>query len=106
MFWFISPWEAARRSFEMQRRVMALPWIFFASGRRREGLSDGEQPPSELLPLPGKSVATARPRAIPARRAMETVKEPLGARRKHKRSRGKKKKEVNYLAIDRHLPPP
>ena len=34
MFWFISPWEAARRSLEVQRHLMALPWIFMASGRR------------------------------------------------------------------------
>jgi len=45
MFWFISPWEAARISLEAQRRVMALPWLYFASGRGQEGLSEGEKPP-------------------------------------------------------------
>ena len=92
MFWFISPWEAARRSLEAQRHLMALPWIFMASGRRDQRLADGKQDPSEAPPTPARSMATAGPAAVPARRAMETVKEPLGARRKHKRSRGKKKK--------------
>jgi len=34
MFWFISPWEAARRFLEAQRHLMVLPWIFAASGQR------------------------------------------------------------------------
>jgi hypothetical protein len=92
MFWFISPWEAASRSFELQRQVMALPWIFFASAQRQEGLSARDQTRSEDSALPGKSVAPARQSPIPARRAMETIKKPLSARSKHKRSRRKKKK--------------
>jgi hypothetical protein len=45
MFWFISPWEAARRSLEAQRHLMALPWIFMASGQRYQGLAVGQQAP-------------------------------------------------------------
>ena len=81
MFWFISPWEAARRSLEAQRHLMAVPWIFMASGRRYQGLADGEQAPSAAPPIPARSMATA-PAAVPARRAMETIKEapPMPAR--------------------------
>ena len=88
MFWFISPWEAARRSLEAQRHLMALPWIFMASGRRYQGLADGKQDPSEAPPTP---MATAGPAAVPARRAMETIKGPVGARGKDKRSKRKNK---------------
>jgi hypothetical protein len=93
MFWFMSPWEAARYSLEAQRRVMALPWLFFASGRRQEGYTDGEQALSVAPPpVPASSMTAARPRAIPARRAIETIKEPLSARSgKHKRARRKNK---------------
>jgi hypothetical protein len=91
MFWFISPWEAARRSLEAQRRVMALPWLFFASERSQEELAEGRQARSEP-PVPARSMTARPPKAIPARRTMETVKEPLGARRgKHKSSRRKNK---------------
>ena len=91
MFWFISPWEAARRSLEAQRHLMALPWIFMASGRRYQGLADGKQDPSEAPPTPARSMATAGPAAVTARRAMETIKGPIGARRKDKRSKRKNK---------------
>jgi hypothetical protein len=90
MFWFISPWEAARRSLEAQRHLMALPWIFMA-GRRYQGLADGKQDPSEAPPTPARSVATAGPAAVPARRAMETIKGPVGARGKDKGSKRKNK---------------
>jgi len=92
MFWFISPWEAARISLEAQRRVMGLPWLYFASGRRQEVLSDGGKVPSVAPPVPARSVATGRPKAIRARKAMEIIKEPVSARRvKDKRSRRKNK---------------
>jgi hypothetical protein len=90
MFWFISPWEAARRSLEAQRHLMALPWLFMASGRRYQGLSDGKQAPSAAPPMPARSMATA-PAAVPARRAMETIKGSVGARGKGKRSKRKNK---------------
>jgi hypothetical protein len=85
MFWFISPWEA-------QRHLMALPWLFVASGRRYQGLSDGEQAPSEAPPIPARSMATAGPAAVPARRAIETIKSSVGARGKGKRSKRKNKR--------------
>ena len=91
MFWFISPWEAARRSLEAQRHLVALPWLFMASGRRYQGLSDGEQAPSEAPPIPARSMATAGPAAVPARRAIENIKSSDGARGKGKRSKGKNK---------------
>jgi hypothetical protein len=91
MFWFISPWEAARRSLEAQRYLMALPWLFMASGRRYQGLSVGEQAPSEAPPIPARSMATVGPAAVPARRAMETIKGSVGARGKGKRSKRKNK---------------
>jgi hypothetical protein len=91
MFWFISPWEAARRSLEAQRHLMALPWIFMASNRRYQGSADGDQAPSEPPPIPARSVATAGPAAVPARRAMETIKGSVGARGKNKRSKRKNK---------------
>jgi len=91
MFWFISPWEAARRSLEAQRHLMAVPWIFMASGRRYQGSSDGEQAPSEAPPIPARSMTTAGPAAVPARRAMETIKGSVGARGKGKRSKRKNK---------------
>jgi hypothetical protein len=87
MFWFISPWEAARRSLEAQRHLMALPWLFMASGRRYQGLADGEQAPSEAPPMPARSIATAGPAAVPARRAVETSKGSVGARGKGERSK-------------------
>jgi hypothetical protein len=87
MFWFISPWEAARISLEAQRRVMALSWLYFASGRRQEGLFEEETGPSGsgAPPVPAKSMANARPRAIPARKATETIKERISARRRNTR---------------------
>jgi hypothetical protein len=87
MFWFISPWEAARRSLEAQRHLMALPWIFMASGRSYQELADGKQDPSEPPPTPARSMATAGPAAVPARRAMETIKRPVGALGKDKKSK-------------------
>ena len=91
MFWFISPWEAARRSLEAQPHLMSLPWIFMASGRRYQGLADGKQDPSEAPPTPPRSMATAGPAAVPTRRAMESIKGPVGARGKNKRSKRKNK---------------
>jgi hypothetical protein len=91
MFWFISPWEAARRSLDAQRQLMALPWIFMASGRRYQGLADGKQDLSEAPPTPARSVAIAGPAAVPARRAMETIKGRVGASGKDKRSKRKNK---------------
>jgi hypothetical protein len=92
MFWLMSPWEAARRSWEAQRRVMALPWLFFAADRPQEGLTKGRQARSETPRVPAKSMTATRPKAIAARRAMETIKEPLSARKgKHKSSRRKNK---------------
>ena len=85
MFWFISPWEAARRSLEAQRQLMALPWMFLASGRPYQGLAD------EAPPRPEMSMATERPAAVPARRAMETIKGPAGARGRDKKAKRKNK---------------
>jgi hypothetical protein len=90
MFWFISPWEAARRSLEAQRQLMALPWMFMASGRRHQGLSDWEQASTEAAPIPARSMA-AGTAAVPARRAVETIKASVGARGKGKTSRRKNK---------------
>jgi hypothetical protein len=84
MFWLISPWEAARRSLEAQRQLMALPWMFLSSGRRYQDLS-------EAPPKPESSMATAGPAAVPARRAIETIKGPVGARAKGKKSKRKNK---------------
>jgi hypothetical protein len=91
MFWFISPWEAARRSLEVQRQLMAFPWIFLASGRRYQGLADGKQDLSEAPPTPARPLATAGPAAVPARTAMESIKGPVGARGKGQRSKRKNK---------------
>jgi len=87
MFWFMSPWEAARRSLEAQRQLMALPWIFMTSGRRYQELAG----PSEAPTTPARSMATAGAAAVPARRARETIKGPVSARGKDKRSKGKNK---------------
>ena len=91
MLWFISPWEAARRSLEAQRQLMALPWMFLASGRRYQELVGGKQDLSEEPPTPERSMATAGPAAVPARRAMENIKGPVGARGKDKKSKRKNK---------------
>jgi hypothetical protein len=91
MFWLISPWEAARRSLEAQRQLMALPWMFLASARRYQGLGDGKEDLAEAPPTPASSMATAGPAAVPARRAMETVKGPVSARGKDKKSKRKNK---------------
>jgi hypothetical protein len=91
MFWFISPWEAARRSLEAQRQLMALPWMFLASGRRYQTLADRKQELFEAPPTPERSMATERPAAVPARRAMETLKGPAGARGRGKKSKRKNK---------------
>jgi hypothetical protein len=91
MFWFISPWEAARRSLEAQRQLMALPWILMASGRRYQESADRKQDLSEAPPAPARSMAAAAPAAVPARRAMETIKGPVGARGKDNRSKRKNK---------------
>jgi hypothetical protein len=93
MFWFISPWEAARRSLEAQRHLMALPWIFMASNRRYQGSADGDQALSEAPPILARSVATAGPAAVPARRAMETIKGPVGARGKRSKRKNKSRKK-------------
>jgi hypothetical protein len=91
MFWLISPWEAARPFLEAQRQLMAVPWLFMASGRRYQRLADREQAPSEAPPMPARSMATAGPAAVPARRAVETIKGSVGARGKGKRSKRKNK---------------
>ena len=91
MFWFISPWEAARPFLEAQRQLMAVPWLFMASGRRYQGSSDGEQAPSEAPPMPARAIAAAGPAAVPARRAIETIKGSVGARGKGKTSKRKNK---------------
>jgi hypothetical protein len=91
MFWFISPWEVARRSLEAQRQLMALPWMFVAFGRRYQGLPDRTQDPAEAPPTPARSMATEGPAAIPARRALETIKGPVGTRGKDKKSKRKNK---------------
>ena len=91
MFWFISPWEAARRSLEAQRQLMAFPWIFLASGRRYQALADGKKDLSEAPSTSTRSMATAGPAAVPARRAMESIKGPVGARGKGKWSKRKSK---------------
>jgi hypothetical protein len=92
MFWFISPWEAARRSLEAQRHLMALPWIFMASARRYQARAVREQDPSEAPPSPARSMAPERPAAVPARRAIQTIKGPVGVRGKDKRSSKRKNK--------------
>jgi hypothetical protein len=91
MLWFISPWEAARRSLEAQRQLMALPWIFMASDRRHQGVADEKKDLSEAPPTPARSMATASPAAVPARRVMERIKGPVGARAKDKKSKRKNK---------------
>ena len=91
MFWFISPWEAARRSMQAQRQLMALPWMFMASGRRYQGLSDGEHASTEAPPIPVRSMATAGTVAVPARRAVETIKASVGARGQDKKPKRKNK---------------
>jgi hypothetical protein len=93
MFWFTSPWEAARRSLEAQRRLMALPWIFMASGRRYHELADGKQDTPEAPPTPARIVAFEPPAAVPARRAAETIKGPVGARGKDKKSKKKSRRK-------------
>jgi hypothetical protein len=84
MFWFMSPWEAARRSLEAQRQLMAWPWIFMAAARRYQGFADGEQATYEVPPSP------SAPAAVPARRATDTIKGAVGARRKKRKSSRKK----------------
>jgi hypothetical protein len=91
MFWFISPWEAARRSLEVQRQLMAFPWSFLASDRRYQGLADGKQGLSEEPPTPARPLATTGPAAVPARRAMESIKGSVGVRGKDKRAKRKNK---------------
>jgi len=91
MFWLISPWEAARRSLEAQRQLLAFPWILLASGRPYQELADDKKDLSEVPPTPAKSMATAAPAAIPARRAIESIMGPVGARAKDKKSKRKNK---------------
>jgi hypothetical protein len=91
MFWLMSPWEAARRSLEAQRQLMALPWMFMAFGQRYQGLPGGEQAPTEAPPMTVRSTATAGTAAVPARRAVETIKGSVGARGKGKTSKRKNK---------------
>jgi hypothetical protein len=91
MFWFISPWEAARRSLAAQRQLMALPWIFMASGRPYQALAHGKEGPSEAPPTSARIIAFETPAAVPARRAMETLKGPVGTRGKDKKSKRKNK---------------
>jgi len=92
--WFISPWEVARLSLEAHR-AMAFHFLSFASGqehRRQEVLSDGGKAPSVDLPMPARSMATGRPKTVPSRKAMEIIKEPVGARKvKDKKPRRKNK---------------
>jgi hypothetical protein len=92
MFWFMSPWEAARRSLEVQRHLMVLPWIFMASGRRYQELADGNESRSEVSPPLVRSMATEGLAAVPARRAIQTIKGSVGARGKDKRSSKRKNK--------------
>jgi hypothetical protein len=68
--WFISPWEVARVSFEAQRAMMSLPWLYFAFGRREQ-----VPPPS------AKPMVTRHPNAVPARQATENRKASLKPRR-------------------------
>jgi hypothetical protein len=68
-----------------------LPWIFMASNQRYQGLAVEQQAPSEAPPMLARSMATAGPAAVPARRAIETIKGSVGARGKGKRSKRKNK---------------
>jgi hypothetical protein len=72
--WFISPWEAARLSFEAQRAMMSFPWLYFALGGREQ-----VQPPL------AKPEVARHPNAIPARQASEKRKASL----KHRRGKDK-----------------
>jgi hypothetical protein len=68
--WFISPWEAARLSFEAQRAMMSFPWLCFALGGREQ-----------VQPLLAKPVVARHPNAIPARQTSEKRKASLKPRR-------------------------
>jgi hypothetical protein len=77
--WFISPWEAARLSFEAQRVMMSLPWLYFASARREE-----------RPPLPATPMVTRPRNVVSARQATENRKaSPKARRKKDKTSRRK-----------------
>jgi len=100
--WFISPWEAARLSWEAQR-LMAFPFLYFVSGqqRRRQVLSDRGQTlaprvvdqsiADSMQPAtPTRSMATGRRKSVPVRKAMGVIRKPMSAGKvKGKRSIGK-----------------
>jgi len=96
--WFISPWEAARLSWEAQRLV-AFPFLYFASGqqRRRRVLSDRAQTLDPVVdqsvvdsvqpPIPTRSTASGRRKTVAVRKAMGVIRKPMSASKvKGKRS--------------------
>jgi hypothetical protein len=100
--WFISPWEAARLSWEAQR-LIAFPFLYFASGqeRRRRVLPDqgrtlvpgviAQSVAGSVQPaIPTTSMATARRKTVQVRKAMGVVRKPKKVSKvKGKRSIGK-----------------
>jgi hypothetical protein len=125
MFWFISPWIAARLSLEAQRD-MAFNFLRLASGQPRRRLASGQprrqEVPSDGGPaprlvdqravasvepaIPARSMATGRPKAVPARKAMRVVSKPISASKvKDKRStrKGKSRRKIGRPSAARPL---
>jgi hypothetical protein len=109
--WFISPWIAARLLLEAQRD-MAFNFLRLVSGqpRHQEVPSDGGPAPrlvdqravASVEPaISARSMATGRPKAAPARRAMGVVSKPISASKvKDERStrKGKSRRTKARLA--------
>jgi hypothetical protein len=88
--WFISPWEAARVSLEVQR-FLALPFLGFTLGqeRQKEGRSARahgvDQTVGSLEPeMSARSMATGIPKTGPTRKATGVIARPIGKARSPK----------------------
>jgi len=92
--WFISPWEAARRSLEAQQ-AMAFHFLNLASSQprdRQEIISDSEQkggiPVNESITataepaMSAPSATTGRRKTMAVPKAMEATRTPLGNKKR------------------------
>jgi hypothetical protein len=102
--WFMSPWEAARLSLEVQRQV-ALLFFPFASCQQRQPLevaSDDKIPvlthqdigSSANLPIASRSRKTAQEKTVTAHKATQLMRKGTGTTRKTKIRRPRKRDKL------------
>jgi hypothetical protein len=98
--WFISPWEAARFSLEVHRRMALLFFPFaprteqkhleVASDAKSPFISNSQSAHSADVAIPPRPLKSAQARTVAARNTTEVVRKGTGSR-KRKKGKGKRK---------------